>query len=117
MKLKRMTALMLVLVLMLTVLSVAAAEKDIWQKGDRGDRVTEIQTRLIQLSYLQGTASGFFDEDTEQALIMFQRWNGLLATGMADEKTLEVLFSDSAVPRAEPFSPLLDRVTPTIDFG
>ena len=97
MKLKRMTALMLVLVLMLTVLSVAAAEKDIWQKGDRGDRVTEIQIRLIQLSYLQGTASGFFDEDTEQALIMFQRWNGLLATGMADEKTLEVLFSDSAV--------------------
>ena len=27
------------------------------------------------------------------------------------------LFFGSAVPRAGPFSPLLDRVTPTIDFG
>ena len=95
---KRILAWMLVLALLLPM--GAALGEEIWRRGDQGDRIREIQNRLIELKYLEGEATGVFDEATEEALIAFQRRNTLLATGMADAKTLEVLFSAEAASLA-----------------
>ena len=96
---KRAAAVVTALILGLAMTLPALAEETvIWKKGDSGERVTEIQNRLIELGYLEGTATGVFDEETEKAVMLFQEWNGLLQTGMADQKTLDVLFSEGADP-------------------
>ena len=89
---KRIMAILLAA--MMLIIGAAAAfgeEVTIWRKGDSGEEIKWIQTRLIELEYLEGEADGNFDEETEKALIRFQRDNYLLATGMADEKTMSVL--------------------------
>jgi peptidoglycan hydrolase-like protein with peptidoglycan-binding domain len=53
--------------------------------------VTWIQTRLKELEYMEKDPDGVFDEMTEEALKMFQRYNGLLQTGMADGVTMKLL--------------------------
>ena len=99
MKYHRLTAGILALILIILACLPALAEAGhIWKKGDSGEKVTEIQRRLKELGYLEEITGDLFEEETERALILFQARNGLLATGMADEQTLEALFSDSAVP-------------------
>ena len=92
---KKILACLLILTLILPCLPVMAEQ--IWKKGDSGERVAEIQSRLQELKYLNFAPTGSFDKVTEEALLAFQRNNGLLVTGMADEKTLQVLFSEEAV--------------------
>ena len=89
---KKLTAILLAILMLLSAAAAAAGEENkIWQKGDSGEKVTWIQTRLKELGYLDREPTGAFDEETEAALLEFQ-WNeGLLATGMADARTLEVL--------------------------
>ena len=98
---KRMTALILALAMLLPLMGAALAEQEIWRRGDRGETVAEIQTRLKALGYLKTAEEGVFDEATEKALTAFQQRSGLLATGMADRKTMEVLFSEKAQEAAE----------------
>jgi len=95
---KRMKILSAVLALVLAMCMALPAhgQETIWQKGDAGEEITRIQTRLQELGYLAEAPTGEFDEQTEAALIAFQRRNGLLATGMADEKTVQALFSQDA---------------------
>ena len=89
---KKMIAALLAAVLALAGMAAAFGEGNgILRKGDSGEKVTWIQTRLIELEYLEGNASGIFDDDTENALRWFQKDNRLLATGMADETTMNVL--------------------------
>ena len=85
----------ILVVMMLTVLTSPGMADTVLKKGDTGEEVAKMQERLIQLGYLEGTGSGTFDDETETALISFQTRNGLLATGMADRITWNVLFSDS----------------------
>ena len=92
---RKTLAVLLAAVLLLT--GMAGLAEQIWRLGDTGERVTEIQTRLRELGYLDGDPTGVFDEETEEALAAFQQRNSLLATGMADESTLRVLFSEEAV--------------------
>lgn len=97
MKMNRLTALALALLLaLLPCLPGLAEESPIWRLGDTGDRVAEIQARLKELKYLDAEPTGIFDAATEAALIAFQERNGLMATGMADAPTLAVLFSGDA---------------------
>lgn len=64
--------------------------------GSSGNNVKQMQSRLIQLGYLTGKASGKVDGITEQAIIAFQRRNSLDADGVAGPGTLEKLYSGSA---------------------
>ena len=98
---RKMIAALLMLVMLLSAVQ-AFGEERIWKRDDTGETVTEIQTRLIGLGYLEGEPTGIFDEKTEKALIAFQRANGLLVTGMADGKTLEVLRSENAAAYEAP---------------
>ncbi len=98
---RKMIAALLMLVMLLSAVQ-ALGEERIWKRDDTGETVTEIQTRLIGLGYLEGEPTGIFDEKTEKALIAFQRANRLLVTGMADGKTMEMLRSENAVAYEAP---------------
>ena len=64
--------------------------------GDSGLDVLRLQTRLQQLDYIFAT-DGDFGEATDRALKYFQYRNGLEETGIADETTQLLLFSDDAI--------------------
>ncbi len=64
--------------------------------------IKDIQTRLIELDYLTGTADGIFGAGTEAAILEFQEANSLTATGAADADTLAQLNAVSAIPKPTP---------------
>ena len=89
---KRFTAILLVLLMVLTAAAGAMGEENkIWMKGDRGEKISWIQMRLKELEYLEKEPDGIFDEETEKALLEFQRDQGLLKSGMADQTTMQAL--------------------------
>ncbi|MBQ7887596.1 MAG: peptidoglycan-binding protein [Clostridia bacterium] len=59
--------------------------------GMSGNDVYALQERLIELRYLSGVADGVFGEETQSALIAFQKNNGLTADGNAGSATLRKL--------------------------
>ena len=93
---KKLLSVFLVAALLLCSLPAALAEH-IWQKGDIGEEVRRIQTRLIELQYLEGEPTGEFDDATETAVLAFQSCNRLLQSGMVDSRTWDVLFSENAI--------------------
>ena len=60
--------------------------------GDTGEEITLLQQKLADAGYLE-TASGVYDEATEQAVLRLQQNYGLEETGVADIETQEVIFS------------------------
>ena len=68
------------------------------KKGDKNDEVKALQTRLITLKYLKGSADGSFGSNTQTAVSDFQAANGIVGVtrGVADAKTQEKLFSEDA---------------------
>ncbi len=65
--------------------------------GDEGTTVSRVQTRLANLGYLAGEADGAFGSATAYSLRIFQYYNDLEQSGIADEATQRVLFSGRAV--------------------
>lgn len=53
-----------------------------------------LQNRLIELRYLRTPADGIYGEDTEKAVLAFQRNNNLPETGVADDETQKKIYSD-----------------------
>ena len=64
--------------------------------GDKGDAVKKVQRRLIALGYLSGSADGDYGNKTKNAVIAFQKNNGLTADGVVGAGTLSKLNSSSA---------------------
>ena len=64
------------------------------KKGSKGDDVRRLQRKLYDANYLPGGVDGQFGNDTFLAVKYFQRLNGLKETGVADEETQILLFSD-----------------------
>ena len=65
----------------------------ILQYGDDGEDVLALQTRLKELKYYTGNLSGRFREGTRKAVETFQSDFDLDQTGVADLRTLSILFS------------------------
>ncbi|MBE6750371.1 MAG: spore cortex-lytic enzyme [Ruminococcaceae bacterium] len=59
--------------------------------GSRSSEVRQIQTILKQKGYYSGNVDGIFGLATKNAVIAFQRDNGLVADGIAGSKTLTAL--------------------------
>ena len=95
--LKRLTAVLLVLVLVLSCagLGEAASAKTL-KKGSRGEAVKKLQTALKEQGYYNGTVDGVYGNATVKAVKAFQKSNGLTADGIAGAKTQEKLYSASA---------------------
>ena len=68
--------------------------------GDNGNAVRNLQTRLIQLGYLDGKADGDYGAKTVAAVKVFQRAIGEDTTGNASAALQERLFSNNAPPYA-----------------
>lgn len=65
--------------------------------GDTGDNIVLLQKRLQYLEYYDyDTTTGFYGPLTQEAVKTFQQDTNLLATGIADEKTLSELFAQDA---------------------
>ena len=58
---------------------------------DQGNRVKILQQALITLKYLSGKADGVFGNKTLDAVVKFQKAQGLSADGLAGKKTLTAL--------------------------
>ncbi len=92
----------------LTALYAADAPKmkdSTLRAGDTGDAVTEMQTRLIALGYLSGSADGKFGSSTQSAVMAFQTAAGLSADGIAGLSTLNALYSSDAPIASAPVNP------------
>ena len=66
------------------------------KSGDSGTSVSNLQNRLIQLGYMNGTASGRYDNVTVNAVKAFQSTMGLKTNGIASSELQQTLFSSSA---------------------
>lgn len=67
------------------------------RNGSTGTAVKTLQQRLKELGYYSGSVDGKFGDGTEQAVIAFQKANGLTADGVAGTKTITKLYSNNAV--------------------
>ncbi len=74
------------------------------RKGDAGDQVRRVQRRLYSLAYLTANGvDGIFGKGSEAAVLAFQKRNKLPETGVADEETQALLFSEDAVKSIKPY--------------
>ncbi len=71
------------------------AEEYCLKTGDRGDDVENIQKYLKKLNYLK-SVTGYFGSDTNDAVVNFQKRNGLSADGKVGSQTINKLLSDNA---------------------
>ncbi len=69
--------------------------------GMTGQSVKDLQSRLYTLGYYSGEIDGQFGPGTKEAVLGFQRRNGLGADGIVGAETKEKLFS----PEAKPWAP------------
>ena len=76
-------ALQLIAALMTFALffSFVRADAAVVAWGDKGDQVTLIQQKLKQYGYFSGTVDGVFGKQTYDAVVWFQRKNGLKVDG------------------------------------
>ncbi len=75
------------------------------QRGDQGNEVTALQTRLTELNCYNSEVSGFFGPKTEQAVKSCQQQFGLTADGIAGSKTMAALNGNAVTPEPS-FSPV-----------
>ncbi|MDR3085750.1 MAG: spore cortex-lytic enzyme [Christensenellaceae bacterium] len=84
--LRRVSALLLGLVLLL---GQAQAATVYW--GMSGENVRKVQQKLVQYGYLKGAVDGVFGQATYDAVVYFQKKNGLKADGVVGDATLAAL--------------------------
>ena len=66
--------------------------------GDKGDEVKSVQNRLAELGYYAGSIDGVYGNGTTEAVRFFQARNSLTVDGRVGPKTVEKLYSTSAIP-------------------
>ena len=85
-----MKKIMLTLTALLLVPAIALAAT-VLEVGSSGSDVTKVQNRLIQYGYMTGSADGKYGEKTRDAVIWFQKRNGLTADGRVGSATAAAL--------------------------
>ena len=61
--------------------------------GDQGDFILALQKQLLKLGYLSATPDGIFGNKTKSAVMNFQKVYGIPETGVANNTTVQKLFS------------------------
>lgn len=87
-RLRRAAAFGCALVLLLASAPEASAAV-YW--GSRGEQVRRVQQKLRQWGYYDGEVDGIFGQETYDAVVFFQKKNGLKADGVAGSSTLEAM--------------------------
>ena len=66
-------------------------KRQVLEVGSSGENVRKVQQRLIQYDYLDGEADGKYGEATRDAVMLFQRRNGLTVDGRVGPDTAAAL--------------------------
>lgn len=69
------------------------------RSGMTGENVKNLQSRLYALGYYTAEIDGQYGAATKEAVIAFQKQNGLDADGIVGPETRTLLFSAGAKPR------------------
>ena len=70
--------------------------EDALGRGSTGSEVSDLQTRMTELGYYEGGASGTYDNAMVSAVKNLQKDLGLAETGITSKELEEVIFSDEA---------------------
>ena len=84
---EKMLQLALALVTFLLFLFFARADAATVAWGDKGAQVRQIQQKLMDYGYFSGTVDGVFGKETYDAVVWFQRKNGLKVDGVVGPRT------------------------------
>ena len=105
--------------LTLSRLYSGSATRLLLREGSSGEAVQTLQLQLKKLGFFQGTGTGYFGPVTREAVISFQRANGLSADGIAGPLTRIAAFSGSAStqPSAQPAQPAAPAATAIADIA
>ena len=88
---KRTTAFLLAMAIALGLCLSPALADIVLEVGSSGANVTKVQNRLIQYGYMTGSANGKYGEKTRDAVILFQKRNGLTVDGRVGKATAAAL--------------------------
>lgn len=88
---KRTTAFLLAMVIALGLCLSPALADIVLEVGSSGANVTKVQNRLIQYGYMTGSADGKYGEKTRDAVLLFQKRNGLTVDGRVGKATAAAL--------------------------
>lgn len=88
---KRTTAFLLAMAIALGLCLSPALAEIVLEVGSSGANVTKVQNRLIQYGYMTGSADGKYGEKTRDAVILFQKRNGLTVDGRVGKATAAAL--------------------------
>lgn len=88
---KRTTAFLLAMAIVLGLCLSPALADIVLEVGSSGANVTKVQNRLIQYGYMTGSADGKYGEKTRDAVILFQKRNGLTVDGRVGKATAVAL--------------------------
>ena len=95
--LKRTIALILVMVLVLSCVTLSGAEQyKTLRKGSRGEEVRKLQTELKNQGFYTGKVDGIYGNLTVKAVKAFQKKYGLKQDGVAGPKTQKKLYELAA---------------------
>jgi hypothetical protein len=75
------------------------AGQPLLRSGSQGQAVSRLQTRLNQLGHRAGAVDGFYGQQTQAAVMQFQRSRGLQVDGVVGDKTWAMLFAPSRSPQ------------------
>lgn len=78
--------------------ATSGAPAVLMKTGSRGDRVRELQHRLLQLAWFEGPLTGTYDPATQAGVEGFQAKRGLVVTGLVDTRTWQLLTSMTRMP-------------------
>ncbi|MBR4868803.1 MAG: spore cortex-lytic enzyme [Clostridia bacterium] len=84
-------AVILLINLLIISLVWSGSAQALSKMGSSGSEVREIQTRLKKWGYYSGSVDGIYGTRTKNAVIYFQRKNGLSADGIAGPSTLAAM--------------------------
>ena len=88
---KRTTAFLLAMMIAFSLCLSPALADIVLEVGSSGANVTKVQNRLIQYGYMTGSADGKYGEKTRDAVLLFQKRNGLTVDGRVGKATAAAL--------------------------
>ena len=91
----RLSNPVLMFTILFTTMAVSASASDVPPADRRAERVAFAETLLADLGYWITKVDGRSDDSTRQAIIAFQKVNGLKRTGVLDDKFLSQLMQAS----------------------
>ena len=86
---KKTVKIMLAVVLITAISTVCVSALS--KIGSRSNEVKQIQTKLKNWGYYKGEVDGIFGTQTKNAVMAFQKKNGLTPDGIAGKKTLAAM--------------------------